>query len=114
MLGGRVRGNTLGVVDPTAVAMIGSYNFDLAIIGANGISVERGATTPDPAVAAVKAAVVSRADRRILVGAHHKIGRNTFVSFANLTEFETIVTGRELSATAAAHLASCGADVLRV
>jgi DeoR/GlpR family transcriptional regulator of sugar metabolism len=102
VLGGRVRGNTLGVVDVSAVQMINALNFDLAIVGANGISVERGMTTPDPAVAAVKSAVVRQSDRRIFVGAHHKFGRSTFVSFAQLTDFEVIITGRELSATFAA------------
>jgi DeoR/GlpR family transcriptional regulator of sugar metabolism len=36
ILGGRVRGNTLGVVDTWAVDMLRELNFDLAIIGANG------------------------------------------------------------------------------
>jgi DeoR/GlpR family transcriptional regulator of sugar metabolism len=114
VLGGRVRGNTLGVVDASAVEMINGFNFDVAIVGANGISVEHGMTTPDPAVAAVKSAVISRAIRRILVGAHHKFGRSTFVSFAQLDDFEVIITGRELSASVAARFALEGVEIVRV
>lgn len=114
MLGGRVRGNTLGVVDIAAVDMLRRLNIDLAIVGANGVSTDRGMTTPDPAVAAVKEAAVTSASRRIFVGAHHKFGTTTFISFAALTDFELIITGQELSATLANRFASVGANVLRV
>src|SRR6185295_6237818 len=92
ILGGRVRGNTMGVVDAWAVEMLKRLNFDLAVIGANGM------TTPDPAVAAVKATAMERSARRIFVGAHHKFGNRTFVTFAHPSDFELIITGQELSA----------------
>jgi len=114
ILGGRVRGNTLGVVDTLAVDMLRQLNFDLAIIGANGVSIEHGMTTPDPAVAAVKAAAIERSTRRIFVGAHHKFGNRTFVSFAQLSDFELIITGQELSSTWATRLIAAGAQLLRV
>jgi DeoR/GlpR family transcriptional regulator of sugar metabolism len=97
-LGGRVRGNTLAVADVWAADMLRRLNVDLAIVGANGVSVERGMTTPDPAVAAVKSAAVQSSARRIFVGAHHKFGRTTFVTFAEFGEFEVIITGHELNA----------------
>lgn len=114
LLGGRVRGNTLGVVDRWAVEMLERLNLDLAILGANGISVRNGVTTPDPAVADIKAAAVRRADRSILIGAHHKFGRRTFVSFAGLRDFEVIVTGRELGSAAAERFEAAGATLRRV
>ena len=114
MLGGRVRGNTLGIVDIWAVDMLRRLNLDLAIVGANGVSEDRGMTTPDPAVAAVKEAAVLNSARRIFVGAHHKFGTTTFISFAALTDFELIITGQELSATLANRFASAGANLLRV
>ena len=114
LLGGRVRGNTLGVVDIAAVDALRRLNLDLALVGANGVSVERGMTTPDPAVAAVKEAAVQSASRRIFVGAHHKFGTTTFVSFAALTDFELIITGQELGVTLANRFVSVGANLLRV
>jgi DeoR family fructose operon transcriptional repressor len=114
MLGGRVRGNTLGVVDIAAVDMLRRLNLDLAILGANGVATDRGMTTPDPAVAAVKEAAVRAASRRIFVGAHHKFGMTSFVTFAALTDFELIITGQELSASLANRFASVGANLLRV
>lgn len=54
LLGGRMRGRTQATVDHWALRMLGEMVIDVAFLGANGISRERGLTTPDPAVAAVK------------------------------------------------------------
>ena len=53
-LGGRVRNVTLAEVDSWAARTLGEINVDVAFLGANGISLDRGLTTPDPAEAAVK------------------------------------------------------------
>ncbi|MGP3534260.1 DeoR/GlpR family DNA-binding transcription regulator [Microbacterium sp. RD1] len=113
-LGGRVRGSTLGVVDFWAEEMLSRLTIDVAILGANGVSVERGMTTPDPAVAAVKAAAVKSAVRRIFIGAHHKFGAASFIKFAEVQDFELIITGHELSATAANRFTIAGSSILRV
>lgn len=114
MLGGRVRGNTLGVVDHWPAEMLAKLTLDLAVLGANGVSVERGMTTPDPAVAAVKAAAVQSATRRMFIGAHHKFGTATFVKFAEVSDFEVLITGHELSASIADRFARVGATLVRV
>lgn len=114
ILGGRVRGNTLGVVDQWAAQMLERFNIDLALLGANGVSVERGMSTPDPAVAAVKRAALLSASRRIMSGAHHKFTTTTFVTFAQITDFEEIITGHELSVNVAHRLQLAGAKVTRV
>lgn len=114
MLGGRVRGNTLGVVDHWAAEMLSRLTVDLAVIGANGVSVDRGLTTPDPAVAAVKAAAIQSAMRCIFIGAHHKFGTTTFVKFAEVQDFELLVTGHELSPTLGNRFTAAGSQLLRV
>jgi DeoR/GlpR family transcriptional regulator of sugar metabolism len=114
IVGGRVRGNTLGVVDHWAAEMLATFNLDLAFIGANGVSAEHGLSTPDPAVAMVKAAAVRAAQRNIFVGAHNKFGARTFVRFAELRDFDLMITGRELTGSAAAMLTSAGAHLVRV
>ena len=69
-----MRGRTLATVDHWALRMLGDLVIDLAFLGSNGISREHGLTTPDPAVAAVKSAVVERSRRRVFVGLHTKFG----------------------------------------
>lgn len=113
LLGGRVRGRTMATVDHWALRMLNDLVIDLALVGANGISREHGLTTPDPAVAAVKSAVVGRARRRVFVGLHTKFGASSFCQFAELRDFEALITGTELSAAEAQRYAVFGPHVVR-
>lgn len=114
LLGGRVRGRTLATVDHWATRMLAGFVLDLAFVGANGISREHGLTTPDPAVADVKAQVVRASSRRVFVGVHTKFGVSTFCRFADVTDFETIVTDTALPSTEARRYALLGPQVIRV
>jgi DeoR/GlpR family transcriptional regulator of sugar metabolism len=114
MLGGRVRGKTLATVDNWAVDMIGEFAIDLAFIGANGLSIANGATTPDPAVSAVKAAAMRASRRKIFVGAHNKFGAATFSKFAEVRDFDLLITDSGLSRRLAYDFAATGPEVQRV
>ncbi len=59
--GGLLRPETEAIVGAPAVSSIQQYNFTKAFMGANGVALEAGFTTPDPEEAAVKAAAVRRA-----------------------------------------------------
>ena len=59
--GGLLRPQTEAIVGAPAVSSIQQYNFTKAFMGANGVALEAGFTTPDPEEAAVKAAAVHRA-----------------------------------------------------
>ncbi|WP_338018181.1 DeoR/GlpR family DNA-binding transcription regulator [Streptomyces taklimakanensis] len=114
LLGGRVRGGTLATVDHWTTRMLSGFVIDLAYVGANGISRDHGLTTPDPAVGEVKAAAVRSARRRIFVGTHTKFGAVGFCRFAEVTDFETIVTGVALPPTEAHRYSLMGPNVIRV
>jgi DeoR family fructose operon transcriptional repressor len=114
LLGGRVRGRTLATVDHWATRMLAGFVIDLAFIGANGISREYGLTTPDPAVADVKAQVVRVSRRRVFSGVHTKFGASTFCRFAEVADLETIITDTTLPATEAHRYSLLGPQVIRV
>lgn len=113
MLGGRLRGLTMGTVGHWTTGMLQELVIDLAFIGANGISREHGLTTPDPNVAAVKAQVMRSARRRIFVGVHTKFGVATFCRFAQVPDFEAIVTDTGVSAVDAHRYSVLGPEVVR-
>lgn len=113
LLGGRMRGRTLATVDNWAVERLRSLVIDVAYLGTNGITPEHGLTTPDPAVAAVKQTAVSVATRRILVAADSKFGETSFCRFAEVSDFETIVTGTELPGAEAARYEALGPSLVR-
>lgn len=112
-VGGRVRAETLGVVDHWAVAMLESMVLDLAFMGANGVTLEHGMTVPDSAVAAVKTAALKCTRRRIFVGDSTKFGSDSFVRFANVSDFERIITDSALPIDYAAELHSRGVELTR-
>nr|WP_275941268.1 transcriptional regulator [Planosporangium flavigriseum] len=114
LLGGRVRGRTLATVDHWATRMLAGFVIDLAFVGANGISREHGLTTPDPAVADVKSQVVKVARRRVFAGVHTKFGVSTFCRFAEVADFDTIVTDTALPTLEAHRYSLLGPQVLRV
>ena len=113
LLGGRMRGRTLATVDHWAMRMLDDLVIDLAFLGANGISREHGLTTPDPAVAAVKGAVVQRSRRRVFVGLHTKFGASSFCRFAEISDFEVLVTDTGLSPGDARRYSVLGPQVVR-
>ena len=114
LLGGRMRGRTLATVDHWAVEMLRGLVIDVAFIGTNAISRENGLTTSDPAVAAVKSTAVAVSRRSILVAAHSKFGLSNFCRFADVPDFEAIVTGSELGFAEAKSYEVLGPTVLRV
>lgn len=114
MLGGRVRGVTLGTVDYWARDMLAGFVIDLAIMGANGVTVEEGLTTPDPAVAAVKSAAVKACRRVILVSDHTKFGVASFARFAGVSDVELFITGDRVPLSQSRRFALAGAQLIRV
>jgi DeoR family transcriptional regulator, fructose operon transcriptional repressor len=109
-----VRGKTLATVDKWVVDMLGEFAIDLALIGANGLSIANGATTPDPAVSAVKAAAMRASRRKIFVGAHNKFGAVTFSKFADVRDFDLVITDTGLSRRIAYDFTAAGTEVQRV
>lgn len=113
LLGGRVRGRTLATVGHWTARMLAGFVVDLAFIGANGISREHGLTTPDPAVAEVKAQAIRSAHRRVLIGVHTKFGISSFCRFGEISDFEMVITDTGLSAPEAHRYSMLGPHVVR-
>ena len=59
--GGLLRPQTEAIIGAAAITALQQFNFTKAFIGANGVALNVGFTTPDPEEAAVKAAAVRRA-----------------------------------------------------
>jgi DeoR/GlpR family transcriptional regulator of sugar metabolism len=114
LLGGRVRGHTQGTVDHWAIDMLGGFVIDLAFIGANAISREHGLTTPDPAVAEVKKTAVRVARRRVFIGVSTKFAVTSFCRFADVADFNLIISDRKLSSSEATRYSALGPAVIRV
>lgn len=112
-LGGRVRGLTLAEVDAWALRGLAEVYVDVAFVAANGVSIERGLTAPDPAEAAVKRAMIAAARRRVLLVDHSKVGDDHFARFADLGEIDVLITDSGIDEGTAERLEAAGPQVLR-
>jgi DeoR family transcriptional regulator, fructose operon transcriptional repressor len=92
MLGGRLRQRTLAVVDEWTTRLLENVRVDVAFMATNGVSIERGLTTHDPAEAQVKRSMMAAARRIVLLADHSKIGTDYFASFGSLASVDVIVT----------------------
>jgi DeoR family fructose operon transcriptional repressor len=98
-LGGRVRNLTLAEVDSWAARTLSEINVDVAFLGANGISPDRGLTTPDAAEAAVKRLMLGCARRRVLLSDHSKIGQVSTHKYGELTDVDLLITDTGITGT---------------
>ena len=82
-------------------------------LGTNGCSVERGLTTPDPAEAAVKRAMIAAARKTVLLADHTKIGNDYLARFGTLDDLDVLITDSGLNDELYADVASAGVRVVR-
>jgi len=108
LLGGRLRGRTLATVDAWALHALRDTFVEVAFIATNGVSVERGLTTPDTAEATVKRAAVASAQRTVLLADHTKVGNDCFARFADLADIDTFITDTGIDAAVGAEIAAAG------
>ncbi len=108
LLGGVVRGRTMAAVGEWTKAQIAEVFADVAFMGTNGISVERGLTTPDLAEAGVKRALIDAARRTVVLADHTKFGREDFARVAPLSEIDTVITDVELDVELADDIENAG------
>jgi len=115
MIGGRVRGQTFATVDDWALEPLKHLQVDVAFMATNGLcaEAEHGLTTPDPAEASMKRAMIRAARRTVLLADHTKVGKDYLARFGLLDEVDLFITDTGLDPAAAAELELFGLRVLR-
>lgn len=107
-IGGRLRRQTVATVGSWTSRLLEEINVDVAFLGTNSISIDRGLTTPDPAEAQIKTLMVKAAQRRILLADHSKYGRLSLVKYAELSDIDLFITDTGLPAAEVAKLKRAG------
>lgn len=85
-----------GLVGSHAEVFVHSVKADVCIIGASGISVDGGITTPYPMHTALQKAIVSSAKTKILVCDHSKFNKVAMEKICELGDIDVIVTDSEI------------------
>lgn len=103
-IGGAIRHGFHCTTGPTAQAQLASFNVDKAFLAANALSVEKGFTTPCLDQAEVKKTMVSIAAQVFFLMDSSKLGRISFVKFADLHDADKLVTDAGVGKKAVAQL----------
>jgi DeoR family transcriptional regulator, fructose operon transcriptional repressor len=111
-LPGTIRGVTSAAVDTWTSRRLRTLSVDLAIVGVNGITSSQGLTTTNPEEAAVKRAMMQAARRRAVPVISGKLGRNSFCSFAAVSEIDLIITDEHADPDLVGELAAAGPAVV--
>jgi DeoR family fructose operon transcriptional repressor len=112
-LPGTIRGLTSAAVDSwTSRRRLKTLSADLAIVGVNGLTSSHGLTTTNPEEAAAKRAMMQAARRRAVPVISGKLGRNSFCSFAAVSEVDLIITDEHADPDLVRELAAAGPEVV--
>lgn len=111
-LGGTVRRDELTCVGPVAAATLGRFRFDLAVIGAAGLSARWGLTELDDGEAEIQRLAIERAARVVVIADGSKIGAATNAVVAQAGSIETLVTDESAPTVELAALAAAGLDIV--
>ena len=87
---GKIKLTTEAIVGAECVSSIKSYNFTKSFLGANGISLSAGVTTPDRNEASVKTAVINNSKTAYVLADHSKFDQISSVTFAQLSRVKII------------------------
>jgi DeoR family fructose operon transcriptional repressor len=92
MPGGVIRSRALSVVGPWAARDLADVRVDVAFLGANGVTAERGFSTTDQGEAVTKRAMIASARRVIVLCDHSKFGADDFFHYASPSEVDMVIT----------------------
>ncbi|MDN5724725.1 MAG: DeoR/GlpR family DNA-binding transcription regulator [Propionibacteriales bacterium] len=111
-LPGTIRGLTTAAVDAATRRRLETLTTDVAIIGVNGLTAQRGLTTTTPEESAVKRSMLRSARRRIVPVISGRVGRNSFCTFAEVSEVDLVITDSGANPDVLAELATAGPEVI--
>lgn len=92
VLGGTVRRDDLSCIGPAARATLERYRFDLAILGAAGLTTRWGLTELNDDDAEIHRLAIERSERLLVIADGSKIGTVTPVVVTEVDRIETLVT----------------------
>jgi DeoR family transcriptional regulator of aga operon len=112
VLGGNVRRDDLTAVGPIAAATLARYGFDLAVLGAAGLSARWGLTELDDSEAEIQRLAIERSARVVVIADGTKIGVATNAVVAGIDRITTLVTDALAPADELAALRAAGIEIV--
>lgn len=111
LIGGRIRQPTMAAVGALTTEALAAINVDVAFLGTNALSLDRGLTTPDPEEAAVKRHMLAAAGQRVFLVDSSKFGRHSQARHALLSDVDVLITDDDADAGLRRRLRAAGITV---
>lgn len=111
-LGGTIRRDDLTFVGPAARATLERYRFDLAVLGAAGLSARWGLTELNDEEAEIYRLAIEHSERVLVIADGSKLGNVAPSIVAPAQRLQTLVTDAAAPADELAALQACGVRVI--
>lgn len=111
--GGNLRKNTRAMVGPITENILKNFRVDKAFIGANGISIEEGITTPNFIEAQTKKAMIGVANKVIVSADSSKFNEVCFSVICPIRIVSTIITSSDVDENIIKEYKDSGVEILR-
>src|SRR5207249_741195 len=91
LTGGTLRRSIHALVGPAAEESLRALRASQAFISGNGVTAERGLSTPSPVVAAVDRALAAASQQRVVLADNTKLGRETMCQTVPLDRIDALI-----------------------
>lgn len=109
--GGSLRGSTFALVGGGAEQGLAGLRVQRAFLSGNGLSLERGLSTPNMLVASTDRAIVSTATEVVVLADHTKLGVDTMCQTLPINQLAYLVTDWHADRATLERFRDCGVDV---
>jgi DeoR/GlpR family transcriptional regulator of sugar metabolism len=113
MTGGSLRGNTFALVGGAAEQSLKGLRVRLAFLSGNGLTAERGLSTPNMLSSSVDRAIAAAAQDVVVLADHTKIGAETMFQTVATSAITHLVTDDQADAATLQALTAAGVQVHR-
>lgn len=111
VLGGLYLPDYQATVGPQTINLLKDITADIAFLGADGLTLEGGATTANILIAEVDRLMVQRARKTVLVVDSSKINQAGFVPICPISSFDVIITDHNVPPNFVEKVRQLGVDV---
>ncbi|MFL0247565.1 DeoR/GlpR family DNA-binding transcription regulator [Candidatus Clostridium stratigraminis] len=111
--GGTFRITTRALVGPISEGVLKNFKVDKAFIGANGISIKEGITTPNISEAHIKREMMKAASKVIIVADSSKFNQVSFAVVSPVTLADLIITNSDFNENVVKEYQEIGVEIIK-
>lgn len=114
LTGGSLRKISRSLIGPLAISSLKNVHAGKLFLGATGVSIEKGLTSPNMIEAQTKSAMIRAADTVILVADHSKFGKTALGKFGEIEEVQILITDEKAPSEVIERIRQKGIEVIQV